>query len=97
MKTEKEIVEELLRFKCKECCDSGCSDGNLHEEQIIKKAIKQGRKQRAEEIIPRLDTLYDLILDLESKVSYHVNISDHKQEFKKAIENIKLKLKEELK
>ena len=58
--------------------------------------IKEGRKQLAEEIIPRLDTLYNLVLDLESKLSYHVNISDHKQEFRKWVLNIKEKLQKEV-
>ena len=103
MTTEKEIGDIRDRFTHSLACKMitvnkcSCDYSNIIKaiDVTLKFGLREGRKQLADKILPRLDTLYDLVLDLGSKVSYHVNISDHEQEFKKWIINVREKLKKE--
>ena len=40
MKPKDKIKEEVLKFKCKYCCSAGCDDGNYHDENLAKEALK---------------------------------------------------------
>lgn len=46
---EKEFLKQFKDFKCKNCCDSG--DGDFHDRELIKEALKRYKEQRIKEVI----------------------------------------------
>jgi hypothetical protein len=48
---EKKFLKQFKDFKCKNCCESGCGDGDFHDHELIKEVLKRYKEQRINDVI----------------------------------------------
>ena len=78
-------------FKCKYCSDSGCSEGNYHDEQLVKMA----KKEILDDIEKIIDKVYYSFT--ETNTTFELGFDKLKKQIKELKEHLNTNNKEGVK